>query len=121
MQMYCCCFLQVLNVYVFDFESYGSFWLYIYNCVLVVLFVVQIIVIGYFGIKEFLFLFFLIVLFIFIVVFYMFCKKNYYLLIKVVFLYVVVDVFKVQLFVESIVYMYMFVFLQEGYLGIVDR
>lgn len=112
---------QALNVHVPDFESHGSFWPHIHNRVLAALFVAQITAIGYFGIKEFPFSPFLIVLPILTVVFYMFCKKNYYPSIKVVSLYVAADVHKAQPSAESIAHAYTPVPLQEGHPGIVDR
>lgn len=112
---------QALNVHVPDFESHGSFWPHIHNRILAALFVAQITAIGYFGVKEFPFAPIIIILPVLTVVFYMFCKKNYYPSIKVVSLSVAADVPKSQPSSAVITDAYTPVVLQEDHPGIRDR
>lgn len=112
---------QAMNVHVPDFESHGSFWPHIHNLMLSALFVAQITAIGYFGVKEFAPAPILIILPVLTVIFYMFCKKNYYPSIKVVSLYVASDMTKNQPPTSAIAQAYTPVVLQEGHPGIRDR
>lgn len=104
-----------------DFESHGSMWPHIHNRILAALFVAQITAIGYFGVKEFPFAPILIILPVLTVLFYMFCKKNYYPSIKVVSLYVAADIPKAQPSVATVAEAYTPTCLQEGHPGIRDR
>jgi hypothetical protein len=112
---------QALNVHVPDFESHGSMWPHIQNRILAALFVAQLTAIGYFGVKEFAPTPILIILPVLTVVFYMFCKKNYYPSIKEVSLYVAADVPKSQPSSAVITEAYTPIVLQEDHPGIRER
>jgi hypothetical protein len=113
--------LQALNVRVPDFESYGSMWPHIHNRILAALFVAQITAIGFFGVKEFAFAPILIILPVLTVVFFMFCRKNYYPSIRLVPLAVAADAPKAQPSPGAITEAYTPTVLQEGHPGIRDR
>lgn len=112
---------QALNVHVPDFESHGSMWPHIHNRILAALFVAQITALGYFGVKEFLFTPILIILPVATVIFYMFCKKNYYPSIVVVSLWTAAETPKSRPSEGAIAYEYTPSCLQEGHPGIRDR
>lgn len=113
--------LQALNVHVPDLESHGSMWPHIHNRILAALFVAQITALGYFGVKEFLFTPILIILPVATVIFYMFCKKNYYPSIVVVSLWTAAETPKSRPSEGAIAYEYTPSCLQEGHPGIRDR
>lgn len=69
---------QALKVYVPSYESGGRFWPHIHNRFLVGLVVAQITAIGYFAIKKFKFVFFLIPLLFLTLLFYNITQKVYY-------------------------------------------
>jgi hypothetical protein len=69
---------QVLNVYVPEWESGGRMWPHINNRILAALFVSQITMLGFFGVKEFPYTVLLIALPVMTVAFYFVCKLTFY-------------------------------------------
>lgn len=69
---------QALKVYVPDFESGGRMWPHIHSRILAALFIGQITMMGYFGIKQFPYAVLVIVLPLFTIFFASICKMNYY-------------------------------------------
>lgn len=96
-------------------------WPHIHNRILAALFVAQITALGYFGVKQFSFTPLLILLPIASVVFYMFCRNNYYPGIRVVSLWTAAEVPKAKPSTEAIVEAYTPESMQEGHPGIRDR
>lgn len=86
--MIVCLHLQALKVYVPDFESRGRMWPHIHNRFLAALFVAQLTLLGYFGVKKFAYAPILIILPILTYAFYLYCKRNYYPSFAVVSLFV---------------------------------
>jgi hypothetical protein len=70
--------LQVLNVYVPEWESGGRMWPHLNNRILAALFVSQITMLGFFGVKEFPYTVLLIALPVMTVAFYFVCKLTFY-------------------------------------------
>ncbi len=70
--------LQALKVYVPSFESGGRMWPHIHSRILASLFVAQITMIGYFGIKKFPYTVLVIFLPFITIGFTLICKMNYY-------------------------------------------
>jgi hypothetical protein len=71
-------FVQALNVYVPDFESGGRMWPHIHSRIVVALFIGQITMMGYFGIKKFPYAVLVIILPLATIFFASMCKMNYY-------------------------------------------
>ncbi|KAG0605251.1 hypothetical protein M758_9G043300 [Ceratodon purpureus] len=69
---------QALNVYVPDFESGGRMWPHIHARIVVALFIGQITMMGYFGIKKFPYAVLVLILPLFTIFFASMCKMNYY-------------------------------------------
>ncbi|KAG0579805.1 hypothetical protein M758_4G125800 [Ceratodon purpureus] len=69
---------QALKVYVPDFESGGRMWPHIHARILAALFIGQITMMGYFGIKKFPYAVLVLILPLFTVFFSSICKLNYY-------------------------------------------
>ena len=112
---------QALNVHVPDWESYGSFWPHIHNRILGALFVAQITALGYFGVKQFPFTPFLVVLPIASVVFYFFCRNTYYPSIRFVSLWTAAEVPRAKPPSDAIIDAYTPPCMQENHPGIRDR
>lgn len=70
--------LQALKVYVPDFESGGRMWPHIHTRILAALFIGQITMMGYFGIKKFPYAVLVLFLPLFTIFFSSMCKLNFY-------------------------------------------
>ncbi|XP_075513648.1 CSC1-like protein ERD4 [Primulina tabacum] len=69
---------QVLKVYVPSYESYGRMWPHIHNRIIAALFLFQLTMFGYFGVKKFYYAPLLIPLLILSLIFAYICGKKYY-------------------------------------------
>jgi len=96
-------------------------WPHIHNRILAALLVAQITALGYFAVKEFRYTAVLLVLPVCTVVFYMFCRNNYYPSISVVSLWVAAEVPKAKPSYDAIIQAYTPPCLQEGHPGIRDK
>jgi len=70
--------LQALKVYIPEFESGGRMWPHIHSRIVVALFIGQITMMGYFGIKKFPYAVLVILLPLMTLFFATMCKMNYY-------------------------------------------